>query len=80
MDRTSILGDTIDYVKDLKEQIKTLKGEIGTTPGELNLLNPAKNFSSGINEEMMPMRNPIKVRSFLRRECRHKFIRQMATY
>ncbi|XP_047083493.1 transcription factor BHLH3-like [Lolium rigidum] len=60
MDRTSILGDTIDYVKDLKEQIKTLKGEIGTTPGELNLLNTAKNFSSGINEEMMPMRNPIK--------------------
>jgi hypothetical protein len=76
MDRTSILGDTIDYLKELTERIKTLEGEIGATPGELNLLNTAKNFNSGSNEEMMPMRNPIKVRSCLR----HKFIRQMATY
>uniref|UniRef100_A0ACD5WHJ5 Uncharacterized protein n=1 Tax=Avena sativa TaxID=4498 RepID=A0ACD5WHJ5_AVESA len=55
MDRTSILGDTIDYVKELTERIKTLQEEIGaTTPEELNLLNTAKNLSSGSNEEMMP--------------------------
>ncbi|CAM0870556.1 unnamed protein product [Alopecurus aequalis] len=58
MDRTSILGDTIDYVKELTERIKTLEEEIGATPEELNLLNSTRNFSSGSsNEEMMPMRN-----------------------
>uniref|UniRef100_A0ACD5WS16 Uncharacterized protein n=1 Tax=Avena sativa TaxID=4498 RepID=A0ACD5WS16_AVESA len=60
MDRTSILGDTIDYVKELTERIKTLEEEIGVTPGELNLLNTAKNLSGGSNEEMMPMRNSTK--------------------
>ncbi|XP_047083491.1 transcription factor BHLH3-like [Lolium rigidum] len=60
MDRTSILGDTIGYLKELTERIKTLEGEIGAMPGELNLLNTAKNLYSGSNEEMMPMRNPIK--------------------
>ncbi|KAF7062225.1 hypothetical protein CFC21_068851, partial [Triticum aestivum] len=38
MDRTSILGDTIDYVNELTERIKTLEEEIGATPEELNLL------------------------------------------
>lgn len=28
MDRTSILGDTIDYMKELLEKIKTLQEEI----------------------------------------------------
>ncbi|KAM0919831.1 hypothetical protein ACQ4PT_007976 [Festuca glaucescens] len=60
MDRTSILGDTIDYVKELTERIKSLEEEIGASPGELNLLNTAKNLSSGSNEEMMPMRNSTK--------------------
>ncbi|XP_047084144.1 transcription factor BHLH3-like [Lolium rigidum] len=60
MDRTSILGDTIDYVRELTERIKTLEEEIGDMPGELNLLNTAQNFSSGNNEETMPMRNSTK--------------------
>lgn len=59
MDRTSILGDTIDYVNELTERIKTLEEEIGATPKELNLLNTSKNFSSGSSEEM-PMRNSTK--------------------
>ncbi|XP_045083949.1 transcription factor BHLH3 isoform X2 [Aegilops tauschii subsp. strangulata] len=59
MDRTSILGDTIDYVNELTERIKTLEEEIGATPEELNLLNTRKNFSSGSSEEM-PMRNSTK--------------------
>ncbi|VAI10390.1 unnamed protein product [Triticum turgidum subsp. durum] len=59
MDRTSILGDTIDYVNELTERIKTLEEEIGATPEELNLLNTTKNFFSGSSEEM-PMRNSTK--------------------
>uniref|UniRef100_A0ACD5WJ15 Uncharacterized protein n=1 Tax=Avena sativa TaxID=4498 RepID=A0ACD5WJ15_AVESA len=60
-DRTSILGDTIDYVKELTERIKTLEEEIGATPEELNLLklNATKNFSGGSSDEM-PMRNSTK--------------------
>ena len=62
MDRTSILGDTIDYVKELMERIKTLEEEMGATPEELNLLSTTRNFSSGSNEEMMPtMRNSTRV-------------------
>jgi hypothetical protein len=80
MDRTSILGDTIDYVRELTERIKTLEEEIGDMPGELNLLNTAQNFSSGSNEETMPIRNSTKVRPCVRRVCRHKLITQMATY
>ncbi|KAM3316281.1 hypothetical protein ACQJBY_034419 [Aegilops geniculata] len=59
MDRTSILGDTIDYVNELTERIKTLEEEIGATPEELNLLNTKKNFSICSSEEM-PMRNSTK--------------------
>jgi hypothetical protein len=62
MDRTSILGDTIDYMKELTERIKTLEEEIGATPEELNLLNARKNFSSDSNSnDHMPMRNSTKV-------------------
>lgn len=63
MDRTAILGDTIDYVKELTERIKTLEEEIGATPEELNLLSTTKNFSSGSNDEEMPMKNSNKVRT-----------------
>ncbi|KAM0919829.1 hypothetical protein ACQ4PT_007975 [Festuca glaucescens] len=59
MDRTSILGDTIDYVKELTERIKTLEEDNGATPEELNLLNARKNFSSDSNDDM-PMRNSTK--------------------
>jgi hypothetical protein len=60
MDRTSILGDTIDYVKELTERIKTLEEEIGATPEELNLLNAGKNFFGDSNDDV-PMRKSTKV-------------------
>ncbi|OMO50844.1 hypothetical protein CCACVL1_30212 [Corchorus capsularis] len=37
MDRTSILGDTIDYMKELLERIKTLQEEIESGSDELNM-------------------------------------------
>jgi hypothetical protein len=44
MDRTSILGDTIDYMKELLERIKQLQEEIGReAPGVASVfreLNP----------------------------------------
>lgn len=58
MDRTSILGDTIDYVNELTERIKVLEEEIGAAPEDLNLLNTIKDFSSGCSE--MPARNSTK--------------------
>ncbi|TVU48465.1 hypothetical protein EJB05_08103, partial [Eragrostis curvula] len=58
MDRTSILGDTIDYVKELTERIKVLEEEIGASPEDLNLLNTL-NDSSNNNNEMM-VRNSTK--------------------
>ncbi|KAL5219410.1 hypothetical protein ABZP36_020094 [Zizania latifolia] len=58
MDRTSILGDTIDYVKELTERIKTLEEEIGASPEELDLLNTMKDSSRGNNE--MLVRNSTK--------------------
>jgi hypothetical protein len=59
MDRTSILGDAIDYVKELTERIKALEEEIGASPEDLNLLNTLKD-SSNSNNEMM-VRNSTKV-------------------
>lgn len=53
MDRTSILGDTIDYVKELTERIKVLEEEIGASPEELNLLNTFKDSSNSTNEMMV---------------------------
>jgi hypothetical protein len=60
MDRTSILGDTIDYVKELTERIKVLEEEIGASPEDLDLLNTLKDSSSCSNEMMV--RNSTKVR------------------
>ncbi|CAN6314137.1 unnamed protein product [Urochloa humidicola] len=53
MDRTSILGDTIDYVKELTERIKVLEQEIGASPEDLDLLNTLKDSSNSSNEMMV---------------------------
>ncbi|XP_042493043.1 transcription factor bHLH93-like [Macadamia integrifolia] len=42
MDRTSILGDTIDYMKELLERIKGLQGEIEEGSDKLNLMDTFK--------------------------------------
>ena len=63
MDRTSILGDTIDYVKELTERIKVLEEEIGASPEDLDLLNTLKDSSSNSSEMMV--RNSTKVRALL---------------
>ncbi|KAA8538222.1 hypothetical protein F0562_027955 [Nyssa sinensis] len=39
MDRTSILGDTIDYMKELQERINNLKEEIEVGSNHLNLIS-----------------------------------------
>ncbi|GLT79951.1 hypothetical protein SLA2020_514160 [Shorea laevis] len=39
MDRTSILGDTIDYMKELLERIRNLQQEIETGSNQLNMVN-----------------------------------------
>jgi mevalonate kinase len=56
MDRTSILGDTIDYVKELMEKIKKLQEEIGVSSDELDLLGTLKESPN----EML-VRNSTKV-------------------
>ncbi|KAF8377426.1 hypothetical protein HHK36_030803 [Tetracentron sinense] len=53
MDRTSILGDTIDYMKELLERIKNLEEEIEVGSNQLNLM--------GIFKELKP--NEILVRN-----------------
>ncbi|KAI3856247.1 hypothetical protein MKX03_036371 [Papaver bracteatum] len=46
MDRTSILGDTIDYMKELLDRIKTLRGEIaqvgGSTSNSMDIFKDIK--------------------------------------
>jgi hypothetical protein len=59
MDRTSILGDTIDYMKELLERIKLLQEEIGQqqeeAPGMLSVFRE-------LNPNEMVARNTPKVR------------------
>lgn len=43
MDRTSILGDTIDYTKELLEKINNLQQEMELGPSELSLMSIFKN-------------------------------------
>ncbi|XP_058081355.1 transcription factor bHLH93 [Magnolia sinica] len=46
MDRTSILGDTIDYMKELLDRIKKLQEEIQGGSNQLNLLSIFKELTS----------------------------------
>ncbi|KAK1351656.1 Transcription factor bHLH93 [Heracleum sosnowskyi] len=49
MDRTSIVGDTIDYVKDLQEKIHKLKEEVDTE-WESNQMNMVGSLNENTNE------------------------------
>lgn len=42
MDRTSILGDTIDYMKELLDKIQNLQHEINADSNQLDLLQQNK--------------------------------------
>ncbi|OVA07319.1 Myc-type [Macleaya cordata] len=44
MDRTSILGDTIDYMKELLERINNLRAEIEVGSNQLNLMDILKDI------------------------------------
>ncbi|CAL9104292.1 unnamed protein product [Musa textilis] len=46
MDRTSILGDAIDYMKELLERIKRMKEEIDVGPEQANLLSIFEELNS----------------------------------
>lgn len=58
MDRTSIVGDTIDYVKDLQERIHKLKEEVDTE-AESNPMNLMASSNEDTNE-VIPI-SPTKV-------------------
>lgn len=62
MDRTSILGDTIDYVKELSERIKSLQEEIEVGTDQPNLLDT---FDRVNPNEKLP-RNTPKVTSLFK--------------
>lgn len=58
MDRTSILGDTIDYVKELLDKINRLHEE-----NEIKDIKFLGNFK-GLKTNEALVRNPPKVQSF----------------
>lgn len=62
MDRTSILGDTIDYTKELLERIKSLQQEIEASDSN-DQLNMAHIFQDAKPNEVL-VRNTPKVMSF----------------
>ena len=62
MDRTSILGDTIDYMKELLERIKHLQEEIEVGPEQANLLSIIKE----LNSDEVLVRNSPKVGNICR--------------
>ncbi|KAK8597026.1 hypothetical protein V6N13_001648 [Hibiscus sabdariffa] len=55
MDRTSILGDTIDYTKELLERIKSLQQEIEAGSNDLNM---AHIFKDGKPNEILVRNTP----------------------
>ncbi|PIA51860.1 hypothetical protein AQUCO_01000033v1 [Aquilegia coerulea] len=56
MDRTSILGDTIEYMKELLEKIKNLQGDIEEESNHLNF----KGVLKDLKENELVMRNTPK--------------------
>lgn len=60
MDRTSILGDTIDYVKELLDKIHKLQEE--GMDENTNTINLAGNYLKELKPNEMQVRNPPKVK------------------
>ncbi|KAJ8551097.1 hypothetical protein K7X08_000467 [Anisodus acutangulus] len=55
MDRTSILGDTIDYMKELQEKINNLQEEMELEPNQLSLMSIFKDVKPN---EMLVRNSP----------------------
>lgn len=55
MDRTSILGDTIDYMRELLERINTMQEEMDLGPNQLSLLSIFKDVKPN---EMLARNSP----------------------
>ncbi|RZR96263.1 hypothetical protein BHM03_00025247 [Ensete ventricosum] len=72
MDRTSILGDTIDYMKELLERIKRLQEEIEVGREQANLLSVIKE----LNSDEVLVRNSPKVGDI----CRSRAWLKLYTY
>lgn len=65
MDRTSIVGDTIDYVKDLQEKIHKLEEELDTK-GEMNLVG---SFNENTSEAIPKSPSKVSLFSDCYRHC-----------
>ena len=76
MDRTSILGDTIDYMKELLERIRQLQEEMEQqqTPGALSVfreLNPNEMLARNTPKVKKAIATSYKI-EMLRRACLHR--------
>ncbi|KAK4426515.1 Transcription factor [Sesamum alatum] len=61
MDRTSILGDTIDYMRELLDKIHRLQEEGMSEPQDLNhIINLTPNSSNHLKPNQVIVRNPPK--------------------
>ncbi|XP_051126751.1 transcription factor bHLH93 [Andrographis paniculata] len=58
MDRTSILGDTIDYMRELLDKIQSLREE--GVEDNLNQINPTGSYLKELKPNEMLVRNPPK--------------------
>lgn len=63
MDRTSILGDTIDYTKELLARIKSLQEEVDLSEDSSNHLN-LLTFFKQLEQNQGLVRNTPRVSSF----------------
>lgn len=64
MDRTSILGDTIDYVKELLGKINSLQEESKLDLKQLNALEPLKEMKpSEVSVRNSPQACPVSCAS-----------------